>query len=82
MGIRLFYVFTCSILAGIGLFHSLDTAIQGFGIYQTLASIILAAALTLFYGIGYSDGKQTKLMDAKPTDIPPIKPQQRRDPQM
>lgn len=66
MATRITAILTGSIFAGIGLFWVLGTAIEAFGIYQTLASIVLTLALGVFYRIGYSDGKHAHYMQAKP----------------
>jgi hypothetical protein len=82
MGIRFSFMITGAVLAGVGLFWILNTTIAAFGIYQTFASIILTAALGLFYRIGYSDGKHACYMNARPGDTtpPPHQEQQRREP--
>lgn len=66
MGTRIPFILSGAIFAGIGLFWVLSTAIESFGIYQTLASIVLTLALAVFYRIGYSDGKHACYMNAKP----------------
>ncbi|SDZ79041.1 hypothetical protein SAMN05660964_00287 [Thiothrix caldifontis] len=66
MGTRIHVIVAGSIFAGIGLFWVLGTAIESFGVYQTLASIVLTLALGMFYRIGYSDGKHACYMNAKP----------------
>jgi len=81
MGIRFSFLMMGAILAGIGLFWILGTAISTFGIYQTAASIVLTAALGLFYRIGYSDGKHACYMNTKPGDTTPTHAEsQRREP--
>jgi hypothetical protein len=70
MGTRIPLTIAGSIFAGIGLFWVLGTAIESFGIYQTLASIVLTLALGVFYRIGYSDGKHACYMQAKPDQSP------------
>lgn len=83
MGTRIPFILAGAIFAGIGLFWVLGTAIESFGIYQTLASIVLTLALGVFYRIGYSDGKHTCYMNAKPGDItPPHSEPLRREPRM
>ena len=82
MGIRFSFLIMGAVLAGIGLFWTLGTAIASFGFFQTFASIVLTAALGLFYRIGYSDGKHACYMNAQPGDMPPQRAeQQRREPQ-
>lgn len=66
MGTRIPFILSGAIFAGIGLFWVLSTAIESFGVYQTLASIVLTLALAVFYRIGYSDGKHACYMNAKP----------------
>ncbi|UJS25937.1 hypothetical protein [Thiothrix winogradskyi] len=44
MGTRIPFILSGAIFAGIGLFWVLSTAIESFGIYQTLASIVLTLA--------------------------------------
>lgn len=68
MGTRIPFILAGTIFAGIGLFWVLSTAIEAFGIYQTLASIVLTLVLGVFYRIGYSDGKHACYMNAKPGD--------------
>lgn len=66
MATRIHATIAGAIFAGIGLFWVLSTAIESFGVYQTLASIVLTLALAVFYRIGYSDGKHACYMNAKP----------------
>ncbi|MEN9424682.1 MAG: hypothetical protein RL122_2065 [Pseudomonadota bacterium] len=78
MGIRFSFIILGAILAGIGFIWVLGTTIAAFGWLQTFASIVLTLALGLFYQIGYSDGKNTHYLNAKPGDTTPI--QQRCEP--
>lgn len=83
MATRIHTAIAGSIFAGIGLFWVLGTAIESFGIYQTLASVVLTLALAVFYRIGYSDGKHACYLNAKPGDTPPPRAEPlRREPRM
>jgi hypothetical protein len=83
MGIRLSFLLIGAILAGVGLFWVLGTAIASFGLFQTFASIVVTAALGLFYRMGYSDGKHACYLHAKPGETTTPRPNpQRREPQI
>jgi|UPI00048B4BCA hypothetical protein len=83
MGIRISFILMGAILAGIGLFWVLGTVIASFGLFQTFASIVLTAALGLFYRIGYSDGKHACYINARPGDtLTPHSEQHRHEPQI